>query len=53
MIMKNIKKYGSAQANSDIKDTVFTVPAHWGFNSRMALVNAGYIAGLSALGVIN
>jgi hypothetical protein len=29
MILKNIKKYGSGQAESDIKDAVFTVPAHW------------------------
>lgn len=53
MIMKNIKKFGSAQANSDIKDAVLTVPAHWGFKARMALVNAAYIADLSALGVVN
>ncbi len=51
--MKNIKKFSSAQANSDIKDAVLTVPAHWGFKSRMALVNAAYIADLSALGVVN
>ena len=51
--MKNIKKYGSAQAGSDIKDAVLTVPAHWGFKSRMALVNSAYIADLSPLGVVN
>lgn len=53
MILKNIKKYSSAQANSDIKDAVFTVPAHWGFRSRLALVNAAAIADLNALGLIN
>lgn len=53
MILKNIKKYGSGQAESDIKDAVFTVPAHWGFKARMALVNAAYLADLSPLGIIN
>lgn len=43
MILKNVKKYASQQADSDIKDAVFTVPAHWGFKARMALVNAAAI----------
>ncbi|CAM6000984.1 unnamed protein product [Sphagnum balticum] len=53
MIVKNIKKYGSEQAGSDIKDAVFTVPAHWGFRARLALVNAAYLADLSILGLVN
>ena len=53
MILKNIKKYSSGQAGSDIKDAVLTVPAHWGFKSRIALVNAASIADLSVLGLIN
>lgn len=53
MILKNIKKYGSGQAESDIKDAVFTVPAHWGFRARMSLVNSAYLADLSPLGIIN
>lgn len=53
MILKNMKKYASQQADSDIKDAVFTVPAHWGFKARMALVNAAAIAELNALGLIN
>jgi hypoxia up-regulated 1 len=53
MILKNIKKYSSAQAGSDIKDAVLTVPAHWGFKSRMSLVNAAAIADLNVLGLIN
>lgn len=53
MVMKNIKKYGSLQAGSDIKDAVLTVPAHWGFKSRLALVNAAYLADLSVLGLVN
>ena len=52
MIMKNIKKYSSTQAGSDIKDAVMTVPAHWGFKARMSLVNAAYLADLSILGLI-
>lgn len=51
--MKNIKKFASAQAGSDIKDAVLTVPAHWGFKARIALVNAAYLADLSALGLLN
>jgi hypoxia up-regulated 1 len=53
MILKNIKKFSSAQAGSDIRDAVLSVPAHWGFKARLALVNAAYIAELSALGVVN
>lgn len=53
MILKNIKKYGSAQAGSDIKDAVLTVPAHWGFRARMSLVNAAAIGDLNVLGLIN
>jgi len=53
MILKNIKKFGSAQAGSDIRDAVLTVPAHWGFKARMALVNAASIADLSVLGILN
>jgi molecular chaperone DnaK (HSP70) len=53
MILKNIKTYSSAQAGSDIRDSVFTVPAHWGFRARQALVNAAAIADLSVLGLIN
>ena len=52
MIIKNIKKYSSTQAGSDIKDAVMTVPAHWGFKARMSLVNAAYLADLSVLGLI-
>lgn len=53
MILKNIKKYSSQQANSDIKDAVLTVPAHWGFKSKMSLINAAAIADLNILGIIN
>lgn len=53
MILKNVKIYSSHQAGSDIKDAVLTVPANWGFKSRMALVNAAYLADLSVLGLIN
>jgi hypoxia up-regulated 1 len=53
MILKNIKKFGSAQAGSDIRDAVLTVPAHWGFKARMALVNAASLADLNILGVLN
>ncbi len=53
MILKNIKKYSSGQAGSDIKDAVLTVPAHWGFKSRIALVNSASLADLSVLGLIN
>jgi hypothetical protein len=41
MILKNIKKYSSSQAGSDIKDAVLTVPAHWGFKAKFSLINVG------------
>ena len=53
MILKNIKKYSSLQAGSDIKDSVITVPAHWGFKAKFSLINAASIADLSVLGLIN
>lgn len=51
--MKNIKKFSSSQANSDIKDAVLTVPAHWGFRSKLALVNSASIADMNILGLVN
>ena len=53
MILKNVKKFSSLQANSDIKDAVLTVPAHWGFKSKLALVNAASLADLNILGLVN
>ena len=53
MILKNIKKYSSQQAGSDIKDAVITGPPHWGFKAKFALINAAYLADLSVLGLIN
>ena len=53
MILKNIKKYSSLQAGSDIKDAVLTVPAHWGFKAKFALINAASLADLNVLGLIN
>ena len=53
MILKNIKKYSSQQAGSDIRDSVLTVPAHWGFKAKFALINAASLAQLSVLGLIN
>ena len=53
MILRNIKKYSSEQAGSDIKDAVLTVPAHWCFKAKYALINAAYLADLSILGLLN
>ena len=38
---------------ADIKDAVLTVPAHWGFKSKLALVNAASLADLNILGLVN
>jgi molecular chaperone DnaK (HSP70) len=53
MILKNIKLHASKQAGSDIKDAVLAIPPSWGWRSKMALINAAYIADLSILGLIN
>ncbi len=53
MILKDIKKHGSHQAGSDIKDAVISIPANWGFKAKMSIVNAAYLADLSVLGLIN
>jgi molecular chaperone DnaK (HSP70) len=53
MIIKNIKILASQQAESDIKDCVFSIPPNWGWKAKMALINAANIADLSVLGLVN
>jgi len=53
MILKSIKTHASAQAGSEIKDAVLSIPASWGWKSKTALINAAQIADLSILGLIN
>lgn len=53
MILKNIKALANHQAGTDIRDVVIAVPANWGFNARISLVNAALLADFSVLGLIN
>ena len=53
MILKIIKLHARKLAGSDLKDAVLAIPPSWGWRSKMALINAAYIADLSILGLIN
>jgi len=53
MILKNIKLHAGNQAGSNIKDCVLSIPPSWGWKSKIALINAAYIADLHVLGLIN
>lgn len=52
MILKKIKTYAEEQGEN-VKDVVITVPAYFGLEERSATKQAGEIAGLNVLGIIN
>lgn len=53
MILSNIKRHASHQADTDIRDVVLTIPANWGFKAKMSLINAAHLAQFHVLGLIN
>jgi molecular chaperone DnaK len=52
-ILRYIKNFADAKLHSDIKDVVITVPAYFNDSQRQATKNAGEIAGLNVLRIIN
>jgi molecular chaperone DnaK (HSP70) len=52
-ILKKLAKDASELIDSEVKDVVITCPAYFGTAEKTATKNAGKIAGLNVLGVIN
>ena len=53
MVLQNLKRVAEEYAGSDIKDAVITVPAYFNDAQRQATKEAGEIAGLNVLRIIN
>ena len=52
LILKRMKEYANAQGH-DVKDVVITCPAYFGNEERSATKQAGIIAGLNVLNIVN
>lgn len=53
MILTKMREIGEAYSGSEIKDAVVTVPAYFNDSQRQATKDAGAIAGLNVLRIIN
>lgn len=53
MILKKLVKDANQQNHADIRDVVITCPAYFGTKERMQTKQAGEIAGLNVLSIIN
>lgn len=53
LILKKIKQDAEACLGEEVTDAVITVPAYFGDSPRAATVNAGKIAGLNVLQLVN
>ena len=53
LILKRIKKYVEQQNNTTVSDVVITCPAYFGIKERNETREAGKIAGLNVLDIIN
>ena len=53
MVLQNLKKTAEEYLGSDVKDAVITVPAYFNDAQRNATKEAGEIAGLNVLRIIN
>lgn len=52
-ILEKLAKDASEKLGEDVKDVVITCPAYFGIKERTATENAGRIAGLNVLSIIN
>jgi len=52
-ILKKLVKDAEEVVREKITDVVITVPAYFGFDERQATINAGKIAGLNVLSIVN
>ena len=53
MILTKMKEVAETYLGEEVKDAVITVPAYFGDNQRQATKDAGVIAGLNVLRIIN
>ena len=53
MILERLKEYAEDYLNTKIKDAVITVPAYFNNIQRQATIDAGRIAGLNVIKIIN
>jgi len=53
LILKRMKEYVEEQEGGEVKDVVITCPAYFGIKERDATRDAGAIAGLNVLNIIN
>ncbi|RHN44841.1 putative Heat shock protein 70 family [Medicago truncatula] len=53
IILANMKKIAEAYLKSPVKNAVVTVPAYFNDSQRKATMNAGAIAGLNVMRIIN
>lgn len=53
LILKRMKEYAEAQGGDEVKDVVITCPAYFGNEERTATKQAGKIAGLNVLDIVN
>ncbi|MCL2572084.1 MAG: Hsp70 family protein [Defluviitaleaceae bacterium] len=53
LILKRIAEDASKMINAEVRDVVITCPAYFGDSHRIATKNAGIIAGLNVMAVIN
>lgn len=53
LILKRMKEYAEAQGNDEVRDVVITCPAYFGNEERTATKQAGKIAGLNVLDIVN
>ncbi len=52
LILKKMRQDGSVE-NGDVKEVVISVPAHFDEVRRKATMNAGTLAGLNVIGIVN
>ena len=53
LILLKLKEYAEAYINKQVKDVIITVPAHFNIIQRQSTIDAGRIAGLNVLRIIN
>ncbi len=53
LILKKLARDASEKLGEEVKDVVITCPAYFGLDEREATKNAGIIAGLNVLSIIN
>ena len=53
LILLKLKEYAEEYINKRVKDVIITVPAHFNIIQRQSTIDAGRIAGLNVLRIIN